>query len=253
MRVRVVVVVVVGERETPLEFYNITICLQTGGWRRRPSASIFFVFFVFFCVLCWRERAAGGSARKDLAENQNMSSLFRCFFTSLNLFPLGANERTKGMRSHTIFQVILLCLLVRVPQTNTPKEAAAAFFNLEQKRRKKKAAEFLVGFFFSRRKKSRGESKSDRGSLVFGKSISARSVFITLDVISIRQRTSPSRAILPGAASEINQTSTDGHSLKTAFYFLTLPQVASSQRRNLHRGGSLQTPPHLPASVLSWC
>lgn len=51
MRVRVVVVVV-GERETPLEFYNITICLQTGGWRRRPSASIFFVFFVFFvsCV-----------------------------------------------------------------------------------------------------------------------------------------------------------------------------------------------------------
>lgn len=115
------------ERETPLEFYNITICLQTGGWRRRPSASIFFVFFVFFCVLCWRERAAGGSARKDLAENQNMSSLFRCFFTSLNLFPLGANERTKGMRSHTIFQVILLCLLVRVPQTNTTKEATDAF------------------------------------------------------------------------------------------------------------------------------
>lgn len=162
MRVRVVVVVV-GERETPLEFYNITICLQTGGWRRRPSASIFFVFFVFFCVLCWRERAAGGSARKDLAENQNMSSLFRCFFTSLNLFPLGANERTKGMRSHTIFQVILLCLLVRVPQTNTTKEAADAFFNLEQKRRKKKAAEFLVGFFFSRRKNPEGRAKAIEG------------------------------------------------------------------------------------------
>lgn len=163
MRVRVVVVVV-GERERDairvLQHYGM---FADRGLEEKTFREYFLCFFCFFCVLCWRERAAGGSARKDLAENQNMSSLFRCFFTSLNLFPLGANERTKGMRSHTIFQVILLCLLVRVPQTNTTKEAADAFFNLEQKRRKKKAAEFLVGFFFSRRKNPEGRAKAIEG------------------------------------------------------------------------------------------
>lgn len=159
MRVRVVVVVV-GERERDairvLQHYGM---FADRGLEEKTFREYFLCFFCFFCVLCWRERAAGGSARKDLAENQNMSSLFRCFFTSLNLFPLGANERTKGMRSHTIFQVILLCLLVRVPQTNTTKEAADAFFNLEQKRRKKKQRRFWWVFFFRAEKIQRGEQK----------------------------------------------------------------------------------------------
>lgn len=118
MRVRVAVVVGGGDAIRVLQHYYM---FSDRGWRRRPSASIFFVF-----ILCWRERAAGGSAHKDLAENQNMSSLFRCFFTSLNLFPLGANERTKGMRSHMIFQVIC-CFTCASTANKHYQEATVAF------------------------------------------------------------------------------------------------------------------------------